>query len=279
MNGFPTECVNVNVKKVEGYQHLVNQKTGTPSFYIMAFSLFQFVKGKVENLLGVKIYRDSLPHGTDLFMDLSRIKPLSTFSTVIDIGVHQGQSITAYLKGFPAARVLGYEASRQSFELLQKKFNDQSRVQLRRVAVSSRNGEATLYLNASDAANSLIKSATSVSQESVQASKLDDLCAEAGLSHVDFCKIDTEGHDLEVLAGAGHLLQSQAMDFIQVETSMRSDVDYFVKFEEVNRVLCGLSYELLGIYDQQTCWSGRGSLLFFNAVYVRSSLVDTAPPM
>jgi FkbM family methyltransferase len=245
----------------------------------MAFSLFQFIKNRLESSLGMKIYRDSLPHGTDLFVDLSRVKPLSTFSTVIDIGVHKGQSITAYLKGFPSARVLGYEASRQSFELLQKQFQNQSRVQLRRVAVSSQNGEATLYLNASDAANSLIKSTKSVSQETVPASKLDDLCAEAGVSHVDFCKIDTEGHDLEVLAGAGHLLQHQAMDFIHVETSIRRDVDYFVRFEEVDRVLSGFSYELLGIYDQQTCWTGRGSLLFFNAVYVRSSLVDTAPPI
>lgn len=245
----------------------------------MAFSLFQFLKNRIEGLTGVRIYRDSLPHGTDLFLDLSRLKPLHAFENVIDVGVHKGQSVDAYLKSFPNARVLAYEASRQSFELLQRQFANQGRVRLRRVAVSSKGGETTLYLNASDAANSLIKSARSVSEETVPTSKLDDLCVEARVDHVDFCKIDTEGHDLEVLAGAGQLLQQQAIDFIQVETSIRRDVDYFVRFEEVNRVLGGFSYELLGIYDQQTCWTGRGSLLFFNAVYVRSGLVGSAPPI
>lgn len=51
----------------------------------------------------------------------------------------------------------------------------------------------------------------------VRLERLDTFCEEMKIEHIDFLKIDTEGHELNVLLGAEHLLKNQAIDFIQFE--------------------------------------------------------------
>lgn len=45
----------------------------------------------------------------------------------------------------------------------------------------------------------------------------DEFCQENGIDHIDFLKIDTEGHDLNVLRGFGGMLTSGAISVIQFE--------------------------------------------------------------
>jgi hypothetical protein len=89
---------------------------------------------------------------------------------------------------------------------------------------------------------------------------------------VNYCKIDTEGGDLEVLRGASALLSEQRIDFVQVETSIRHDTKYFAPLWDIDGFLNEKRYELFGFYDQEPWHTDRGSLVYFNAVYVRSSL-------
>ncbi|MAG85810.1 MAG: hypothetical protein CMB97_00115 [Flavobacteriaceae bacterium] len=46
---------------------------------------------------------------------------------------------------------------------------------------------------------------------------IDNYCEDNNISHIDFIKIDTEGHDLEVLLGAENILSSCSVDFVQFE--------------------------------------------------------------
>jgi hypothetical protein len=53
--------------------------------------------------------------------------------------------------------------------------------------------------------------------ENVALKTLDDFCAEHNILHIDFLKIDIEGHELICLQGAENMLQSDSIDMIQVE--------------------------------------------------------------
>jgi FkbM family methyltransferase len=53
--------------------------------------------------------------------------------------------------------------------------------------------------------------------ETVTITTLDAYCAEAGVAAIDFLKIDTEGHDLQVLRGAAGLIGRAAVRYIQFE--------------------------------------------------------------
>jgi hypothetical protein len=108
--------------------------------------------------------------------------------------------------------------------------------------------------------------------------KLDAFCEQQRVARIHFRKIDTEGNDLGVLQGAGDLLSAQQIDFVQVETSFRRDISYFSSMWEIDQLMNQKRYELFGLYEQQPCWTGRHSLLYANAVYVRTTLVQEIPP-
>lgn len=53
--------------------------------------------------------------------------------------------------------------------------------------------------------------------EPVMLRRLDDVCAELGVTRIDLLKLDVEGHELAVLRGAGDMLTSGAIRMIQWE--------------------------------------------------------------
>jgi FkbM family methyltransferase len=55
----------------------------------------------------------------------------------------------------------------------------------------------------------------------IMCTTLDEYCRENGIDHVDFVKVDAEGGDYDVLAGARALLSRKAIDFIQIEYNHR----------------------------------------------------------
>jgi len=51
----------------------------------------------------------------------------------------------------------------------------------------------------------------------VDLKRIDTFCEENQIKHINFLKIDTEGHELFVLQGAEKLISSQNVDMIQFE--------------------------------------------------------------
>jgi len=237
------------------------------------------LKQLIERLSGCRIYRDTLPHGTDLFKDMAGVLPPASFRTVIDVGSNRGQSIIEYLIAFPRAQIHGFEPGEELCLALKNKFRSESRVQLHQEAVSNYDGEAVLYLKAADSTHSLIQADGLIGSQRVKAVTLDSFTSGNDFNCIDFCKIDTEGNDLNVLRGAIELLRHQRISFVQVESSTRKDISYFCRFEDIEQFLTSFGYELFGFYDQQPCWSGRNSLLYFNAVFISGRLVGSMPPI
>ena len=53
--------------------------------------------------------------------------------------------------------------------------------------------------------------------ERIEVTTLDMYCSEAGVPHIDFLKMDTEGSELAVLRGAQRMIDAGRIDFIQFE--------------------------------------------------------------
>jgi FkbM family methyltransferase len=235
------------------------------------------IKEWVEARMGVHIYRSTLPWGSDLHADLrgSGLWPEQT--VVFDVGAHLGQTAVAFLKNNPAALIHCFEPAPANYTHLQKVLFEWKNTALWKLALSSRAGTALLHLKEASSTHSLVNSNGSKEAEEVEVQTLDAFCNLHDIDKIHFLKIDTEGADLEVLKGAEEMLGQNKIDFIQVETSTRKDVDGFIPFHEVEIFMGGHGYELFGFYDQQPCWSGRQSLLYLNAVYVRVSLIASRP--
>ena len=57
--------------------------------------------------------------------------------------------------------------------------------------------------------------------ETVQTETIDSYCLRNNISHIDLIKIDTEGHDMEVIYGGNNMLASGAIDILQFEYNHR----------------------------------------------------------
>jgi FkbM family methyltransferase len=94
-----------------------------------------------------------------------------------------------------------------------------------RCAASDHGGKGTLFkvheLAGSNSMHGTAGSTDGLSQEPIDLCTLDEYCASAGIKSIDVLKIDAEGHDLLVLAGAKNLLAEGAIDVIQFEYNFR----------------------------------------------------------
>lgn len=121
---------------------------------------------------------------------------------IVDVGANVGAYSTLLLEA-TSATVVAIEPNPHCFEKLQSLPN---RVITVNAAVSDVEGSATLSMRSVyDEKASLDKSFGQGEQVSVIVRRLDNLLKEKGFSNVDFVKIDTEGHEREVLLSLGSL--------------------------------------------------------------------------
>ena len=147
-----------------------------------------------------------------------------------DVGANYGQSLLHLRKCF--AEIWSFEPAEESFAVLQREWSADPRVRLYQVAVSDHEGTLETSVRAqSIAKGELVIVADMPEQEwnlpawaalpwgpetsrrSVQCITLDGLLAREGLVP-DLVKVDTEGHEAQVLTGAHDLLATGKPDWL-----------------------------------------------------------------
>jgi FkbM family methyltransferase len=141
--------------------------------------------------------------------------------TVFDVGANVGQSIERFVSEFPAADIYAFEPGNKAFEELRRRYSRYKNVHLNQVALSNKPGEVPFLETADTVFSHLSRKDEGFKGKKdtrlVQCDTLDNWCAANRTSRIDLLKIDTEGHDLEVLAGCKHLLASQRVKVVITE--------------------------------------------------------------
>ncbi len=103
-------------------------------------------------------------------------------------------------------------------------WNLNGNIKANKLALSSSVSKRPFYsLGPNIGTNSLSTPAdpTKYAVESVQTETIDSYCLRNNISHIDLIKIDTEGHDMEVIYGGNNMLTSGAIDILQFEYNHR----------------------------------------------------------
>jgi hypothetical protein len=98
-------------------------------------------------------------------------------------------------------------------------------------------------------------------------------CASEGIEHIDFMKIDAEGHDLEVLKG----FDLSIVDFIQAEASANPHMRQSVPFFDIYDYLTSRGFYLFGIYDQ--AWEFKQGPMVLQRVLNNSMTIGPILPV
>ena len=223
---------------------------------------------------GVKL-SDRVPQGRggSLAADLRASFPLWRFRTVFDVGANVGQTADGFSEDFRDADIYCFEPGRWAFGELKRNIEHGvwHNVQAYCCAVGERVGELDLYVPVETAlASAMVREGA---PERVPVITVDGFCAEKGIEQIDVLKIDTEGYELLVLAGAAKMLAAGKISAVLVETILHAQYSSprFVHLDALTAALP--NHELFGLYDQRPCILGRQSLAYLNAAFVLKSLL------
>ena len=107
----------------------------------------------------------------------------------------------------------------------------------------------------------------------IPARTLDALASEFVAPHISLLKIDVEGHEIEVLAGAAGLLAAQAIDMIYIEAGLDPENRQQTYYRTIEDRLRAHGYRLFRIYEQHHEWATdlpilrRVNLAFFSGKF------------
>lgn len=198
-------------------------------------------------------------------------------SMIFDVGAHVGLATRRYRELFPAATIHCFEPFPESFASLERNVAGLGPVELHPVALAASEGEASFSVNRNSATNSLLASdqrgevywrgdtPTTRTSLSVTTRTLDGFARERAIDRIDVLKMDVQGAEYDVLAGADELLARQAIRLVYMElitaptyVGQHRIRDYLERFDAVG-------YELFDLYN---LGHSHGRLLQTDVIFV-----------
>jgi FkbM family methyltransferase len=141
-----------------------------------------------------------------------------TVELVIDVGANRGAWTREALTAFPKCHVHAFEPSKSAFRALSSSLGSEPRVSLWNAGLGATEGTATLYADkeASELASFTRRRLDHFGidfdiEEQVRVTTLPSWLAESGATRIDVLKLDTEGHELEILESAATVLDRIAV--------------------------------------------------------------------
>ena len=166
--------------------------------------------------------------------------------TVLDIGAHIGSFTIPLARAVgPAGRVFAFEPNASTRELLEinVELNDVGNiVETLPVALARKAKEYAISVDRSNTGAAYLRRVDATAGGAVSIT-LDHWADEAGISGVDFVKLDVEGMESDVLAGGSALLErSRPAMLVEVDSSQLNR--FGSKVSDLNDLLVGRGYRI-----------------------------------
>jgi FkbM family methyltransferase len=198
------------------------------------------------------------------------------FRTVLDVGAHEGESARQFHRLFPDATVHSFEPLPEAFAKLEQSLSGVPRQHCHHLALGDRVGTAPIHRSSFSQSSSLLEMAelhkaaypfsAGSSVDETPLETLDSVASRLALEPEILLKIDTQGYEKQVLAGAAQTLPR--VKLIIVETSFAELYVGQARFPEIYALLAERGFEYRGAWDQFTS-PKDGMPLQQDAIFVR----------
>jgi FkbM family methyltransferase len=166
--------------------------------------------------LGLKV---SFRVGNNPIEDMTRLLSLHSVAIVVDGGAYDGSFSHECVRAFPNATIHAFEPTPASYSRLERSAQSASAIVCHRLALGSKCGAATLFMNTSSLTNSLRKSSNFGHQyfpafvaeqttAKVEVVTLAEFARNRGIDAIDILKLDLQGNELDAIVGAERLLET-----------------------------------------------------------------------
>lgn len=170
-----------------------------------------------------------------------------------DVGANIGEWSTAVLARWADSELHLFEPSQNHLALLREALTGRDNAFINDCALGMEQGKATLFKNddvtglASMTRRDLGHLGIEMDiTENIRVDTIDGYCKAHGIEHIDYLKIDVEGHELDVLKGAHGMLGADAIDTIQFEFG-GCNIDTRTYFRDFHTLLGRIGFEFFVI--------------------------------
>ena len=164
---------------------------------------------------------------------LKSLKKLN-INYIFDVGSHRGESIDYFIKLKNLKKIQSFEPQKDIFLVLKKKYINNNKVILNQIALSQNVNYKDFYINDLSSTSSfsrlnkkslwlkiknkiLNKKNPIINKIKIRSLTIDKFIKQKKIKKIDLLKIDTEGHELEVLKGALKTIKEHKVKFILIE--------------------------------------------------------------
>ena len=156
----------------------------------------------------------------------------------LDVGSHMGTYSDLMLKDFKNCKVLMFEPQANIFKKIRLKYKNKKNIKIYNCAASDRSALKKIYINQHDLTSTLsmfvaknkylhLKAklfgttlpGMTLKKVKVKTKKLNEIIKSHNIKIIDLIKIDTEGHELEVLKGMQRSIKNIRYVLIEFHTS------------------------------------------------------------
>ncbi len=203
---------------------------------------------------------------------LPSYKPTLAF----DAGANVGDFSRGFIDAHPEATVHAFEPVPSTYETLKGRVAHLPGITTVNMALGAKAGQVNMTMGANSTTNRIIDGPRATGSTLVTIGTGDDYCRENSIDRVGYLKIDTEGHDLNVLVGFQITLSSFGIDMLETEVGMNRSNQRHVPFEHVKSYLEPMGYSLFHIYEQfpDSRFTGFGYMRRCNAVFASARVFE-----
>lgn len=180
---------------------------------------------------------------------------------IFDVGANVGQSVKRFNQNFKKSKIYSFEPIPHIFEIL-KKNTKIDNVKLFNLALSNETKERSFNIYKYHQVSSFYKikenskfqkfrelgfKDNSTQSIKVNTDTIDNFVKKNSIENIDLLKIDTQGHEGEVLAGAKNLLSKEKIRVIELEFIIGIAYEKNLNFSEIEKHLIPNGYKLIAI--------------------------------
>jgi len=165
-----------------------------------------------------------------------------------DIGAHEGETLEYFLKIESIKKIHSFEPQILIYNKLFNKYNSNNKIVLNNLALSNNIKDKVFFINALSSTSSfslldnnslwlkvknIILNEKNLIKDSIslKTSTIDDYVNKINIDTIDLLKIDTEGHELEVLMGAQKTIKEKKIKYLLIELHLSKMYKNYSKIE------------------------------------------------
>jgi FkbM family methyltransferase len=220
----------------------------------------------LRNTLADNLYKRLGQHRWNSAVDQKKL--VKSAQVIFDIGANVGQTSASYRKLFPAAHIWAFEPIPETFSRLTNRFKNDGQVHPINSALGDCQGTAIMNRGPKGLTDSMLLRANRTGEQvDVRIDTIDAFCASSSINNIDILKVDVEGMEAKVFAGASEMFRKNAIRFVFTEVFFLPSYEDMPLFCDLHAVLQKFGLKLYGLYSLSQ--DGRGRLEFGNALYSR----------